>query len=106
MNMRISIWPKSLLGRWSVGLGAAFIVVFVLSGVLTALGGVGVGPAPVGPIAGVALGVAFGVSGIVALVTGLISIIKSKERSILVFVAVVAGLFCLIFFLGEFLVPH
>ena len=100
--MRISILPKTSLGRWSVGLGAAFILVFVLSGVLTALGGVSVGPAPVGPIAGVALGV----SGIAALVTGLISIIKSKERSILVFVAVVAGLFCLFFFLGEFLFPH
>ncbi len=55
--MGISIRPKSLLGRWSVGLGAAFILVFVLSGVLTALGGVGMGPAPVGPIVGVALGV-------------------------------------------------
>ena len=104
--MRFSILPKTSLGRWSVGLGAAFILIFVLSGVLTALGGVGVGPAPVGPIAGVALGVAFAISGIAALITGLISIIKSKERSILVFLAVIAGLFCLIFFLGEFLSPH
>ena len=98
--MRISIPPKTSLGRWSVGLGGAFVLVFVLSGVLTGLGGVG--PGLGGPI----LGVAFGISGIGAFVTGLISIIKSKERSILVFLAAVAGVFCLIFFLGEFLFPH
>ena len=104
--MRISILPKTSLGRWSVGLGAAFILVFVLSGVLTALGGVGVGPAPVGPIAGVAFGVAFGVSGIAALVTGLISIIKSKERSILVFLVVATGFFVFVFILGAILFEH
>ena len=98
--MRISILPKTSLGRWSVGLAGAFILLSVLSGVLTGLGGVG--PGPVGPI----VGVAFGISGIAALVTGLISAIKSKERSILVFLAVVVGLFVLIFLLGEFLYPH
>jgi len=60
------------------------------------------GTGPVGPI----VGVAFGISGIATLVTGLISTIKSKERSILVFLAVVVGLFVLIFLLGEFLYPH
>ena len=96
--MRISIRPKSLLGRWSVGLAAAFILLLVLSGVLTGLGGVG--PGPVGPI----VGVAFGISGIAALVTGLISMIKSKERSILVYLGM--GLLVLVFLLGEFLFPH
>jgi membrane associated rhomboid family serine protease len=100
MKVRNSIWPKSLLGRWSAGLAIVFILLLVLSGVLTGLGGVG--PGPVGPI----LGVTFGTSGIAALVTGLISIIKGKERSLLVFVAVAVGLFVLIFFLGEFLFPH
>jgi len=98
--MRISILPKSSLGRWSVGLAAAFILLFVLSLVLTGLGGVG--PGPVGPI----IGIAFGISGIAALVTGLISMIKSQERSILVFLAVVVGLFVLTFLLGEFIYPH
>ncbi len=37
-----------------------------------------------------------GISGVGAFVTGLISTIKGKERSILVFLAVVAGLFALI----------
>lgn len=100
MNVRISILPKSLLGRWSVGMAAAFILLLVLSGVLTGLGGVE--PGPVGAI----VGIAFGISGIAALVTGLISTIKSKERSILVFLAMLTGLFVLIFLFGDFLYPH
>jgi len=96
--MRISIRPKSLLGKWSVGLAAVFILVFVLSGVLTVVGGVWHGL-----VARSVLATAFGISGIGTLVTGLISIIKSKERSILVFLTAVVGLFALIALLGEFL---
>ncbi|MFH0847030.1 MAG: hypothetical protein V1894_03085 [Chloroflexota bacterium] len=81
-------------------MAVAVFLLNILLGVLTRLGGVG--PAWVGLM----LGVVFGISGIAALVTGLISLIKSKERSILVFLAVVVGLFTLIFFLGEFLYPH
>ncbi len=98
--MQIRVLPKTLLGRWSVGLGVAFILLQLLSGILTGLGGVG--PGPIGPM----IGVAFGVSGIAALVTGLISVIRSKERSILVVLAMLVGLFCVFFFLGEFLFPH
>lgn len=46
------------------------------------------------------------ISGIAALITGLTSIIKSKEQSILVFAVVVVCLFALLFLLGEFLIPH
>jgi len=99
--VRISILPKSSLGRWSVGLAVAFILLSILFAVLTRLGGEP-GPFALIFIANVAIGISF----IAAFITGLISMIKSKERSILVFVAVVAGLFCLIFFLGEFLFPH
>jgi len=49
---------------------------------------------------------AWGILAAAAFVTGLISIIKSKERSILVFLAVILGVFFLILILGEFLVPH
>jgi len=83
-------------GRYS----AAFILLFVVSGVLTGLGGVG--PGPVGSI----LGVAFGTSGITALANGLVSTIKRKEQSILVFLAVNIRCFLLDSHLGEFLVPH
>jgi hypothetical protein len=46
------------------------------------------------------------ISGIAAFVTGLISIIKSKERSILVFLVVVVGVLALLFLLGEVIFPH
>ncbi|MBN1643268.1 MAG: hypothetical protein JW856_00380 [Dehalococcoidales bacterium] len=47
-----------------------------------------------------------GLWALAALITGIIAIIKSKERAIPVFVAALLGLFVLIFWLGEFLGPH
>ena len=99
--MQISIRPKSSLGRWSVGLAAAFILLYVLYLVQVASGG-GLLPSPIASVAAVATSI----SCIAAFVTGLISIIKSKERSILVFLAVAVGLFVLIIPLGEILYPH
>jgi hypothetical protein len=103
MNTRISVLPKTSLGRWSVGLAAAIILLLVLGIVL---GGLGV--LPVVPSGSVGLRTVFttvGISVIGSFVTGLISIIKSKERSILAFLAVVVmGLFTpifWIFFIGE-----
>jgi len=102
--VRTSILPKSPLGRWSVGLATAFILFFVFVLVLAFQG---VYAAELGRFQLVALiaTAAFGISGLGSFVTGLISIVKSKDRSILVFVAVVGiGLFTLmflIFFIGE-----
>jgi hypothetical protein len=87
MNMRITILPKSPLGRWSVGLTVAWILFFVLSEVI-------LGPGPDYNMA-LAYGLTIVDTGIAvaAFVTGLISIIKSRERSILAFLAVVVSLF-------------
>jgi hypothetical protein len=106
--MRISILPKTTLGKWSVGLVAAFILLSVVQGLVPPAR-----PSPGAPVlppsmAVVAMGISRIValiiglaSGIAAFVTGLISIIKSRERSILVFLAVIVGLLVLIFCLGE-----
>src|SRR4030042_1153445 len=96
--MRISILPKSSLGRWSVGLATAFILLSILFAVLTRLGGEP-GPFALIFIANIVIGISF----IAAFIAGLISIIKRKERSILVFLAVLVGFGALLFFLGEFL---
>ena len=107
MNVRISILPKSLLGRWSVGLAAAFILLRVLFQTFFAGGGRNPGPNPSPPSPVILITVVAGyVSGVVAFITGLISIIKSKERSILVFLVVAVGLFALIWLLGEVLFRH
>ncbi len=99
--MRINIRPRSLLGKWSVGLAAAFILLSILFAVLTRLGGEP-GPFALIFIANIVIGISF----IVAFITGLISIIKSKERSILVYLAVLVGFGALLFFLYQFLFTH
>jgi len=49
--------------------------------------------------------VGFG-AGISALVTGLISIIKQKERSFLVYASTLIGAALTLYLIGEFLFPH
>jgi hypothetical protein len=88
--MRITILPKSVLGWWSIGLVVAYILFFVLSEVI-----LGPGTDYNMPLAYALTIVATGIVA-AAFVTGLISVIKSKERSILVFVAMAIGLYSLI----------
>jgi hypothetical protein len=82
--MRISILPKTPLGRWSASLGVASILIIVLIILYSESN------------YSMALAVAFtivsvGISG-AAFVTGLISMIKNSERSVLVFVGMLIGL--------------
>lgn len=100
--MKVDLLPKTILGKWSVGLIVIFFLLFVLFNLLVASGQRGPGFNP---------WLAFtiipaGISGISAFFTGIIGIIKKKERSLLVFLSVALGLFVLIFLLGEVMVPH
>ena len=99
--MLISILPKSPLGRWSVGLAAACILLLVLLVVLDGRDGV----VKSGGLGANMLGGGSVISSLASFIIGLISIIKSRERSILVFVVVVVMcLFCslfLVLFIGE-----
>jgi hypothetical protein len=88
--LRISILPKTSLGWWSVGLCVASILLFALFVVI-----LGPGPDYNMPLAYTLTGVLTGIS-IAAFITGLISIMKRKELSILVFVAMAIGLYSLI----------
>lgn len=96
--MRISTLPKTSLGRWAVGLGMPTLLLFTYP-LLVRLGRVA------GFIAAY-FNMALIISGIAALIIALIATIKNKERSILIFLAMLLGLFDLIFVLGEFLFPH
>ena len=103
--MKVHFIPKTLLGKWSIGLAVASIVLFIsiqffvasglrdsytfISGLLLTI------PVPLA-----------GISGISAFFTGIIGIIKSKERSVLVFLSTMIGFFVLLFLLGEVLFPH
>ena len=99
--MQIIVLPKTSLGRWSVCLAAACIVLLVLLVVL--VGRLGLGVVKPGSLGAFILGFAFGISGIAALVTGLVSIIKTKERSIFAFLAVVVMVLLISFGLYMFI---
>ena len=90
--MRITILPKASLGRWSVGLAVAFILVVVFN--ILSQQRINFES---GSVALRIFFIALCITGIGSLVTGLINTIKRKERSILVFLALVVGLFTLLF---------
>ena len=103
--MRITVLPKTSWGKWSVGLVLAFILFFALFVILVASGQRGGETFFSNLLLTVPMFLA-GTCGVAAFVTGLIGIIKSKERSILVYLAILIGLYILVFGLGEVLVPH
>ena len=110
--MRLSFIPKTTLGRWSVGLIVAMPVLFFIGRSLlnllyksvpggnTILEDIAKRPA-------LALTMLTGmVSGISAFITGLIAVIKQKERALFVYAAIIIGALLIIFLLGEILFPH
>jgi len=105
--MNISVLPKTSWGRWSVGLAGAFVLLYVFLQTFYAYIHRNPVPNPGPPSPFIPIGViAEYISGIGAVITGLISIIKSKERSILVFLVVAVGCFALIWIFAElFLSP-
>lgn len=98
--------PKTILGKWSVGLiitfflllatGMTVVSVFKQEGGETFFDNLWISI----PM------LSAGAAAIAAFFTGIISIWKSKERSILVFVASLIGLLALWFIIGGILVPH
>jgi hypothetical protein len=103
--VRIAVLPKTSWGKWSVGLIAAFILFLALFLILVLSGQRGGETFFSNLLLTVPMLIA-GTCGVAAFVTGLIGIIKSKERSILVFLAIFVGFEIMVFCLGEFLVPH
>ncbi len=102
--------PKTRAGKWSVGLGIAFVVLMALS--LLAAVAVGGNPAvviaasPLLSILNVTLNLALNLAGLLSFFVGIFTIIKHKEWSVCKYLAVLYGLAALMFVLGEFLFPH
>jgi len=103
--MRVTILPKTPIGKWSTGFIGAFFVFFITFLLLVASGQRG-GETFFSNLALTIPMLLAGTSGVLALFTGLISVIRNRERSILVFLAMLIGLFVLIFWLGEVIFPH
>jgi cytochrome bd-type quinol oxidase subunit 2 len=104
-SMGISLKPKTTMGKWSSGLIIAFFLFFAVFVILVASGQRG-GDTFFSFTALTIPGLLAGVSAVSALVTGIIGIVKSRERSVLVFLATAIGLYLLILLLGEILYPH
>jgi hypothetical protein len=96
--------PTTTLGKWSIGLVIAAILCFAVFLVEIAAGFRGGDTWTWDwPTIPVLLAGAFVFS---SMVTGIIGIVKSKERSVLVILATAVGLFFSLLVLGEFLFPH
>ena len=105
--------PKTRTGKWSVGLGIAFVVLMALSLlVAVTIGGDAdavaavVAASPLLSILNVTLNLALNLAGLLSLLLGIFTIIKYKEWSVCKYLAVLYGLAALMFVLGEFLFPH
>ena len=95
--MKFNFMAKTHLGKWSVGLIIAFFLLFTLSSYLFLASGDTFGVISShfsDPLAVTLLLV--GISGVCAFFTGIMSIIKKKERAITVYIATLIGLFILV----------
>ncbi|MEP7359151.1 MAG: hypothetical protein ABI847_18010 [Anaerolineales bacterium] len=90
------------LGWWAVGLGAAFVVLFIVnSGVLMQL----TERPPWSLSLLIGYGFAMLLCGLASGIAGLMAVLR-HERSWLVWITLLPGLLVVFLLLGEFLVPH
>jgi type II secretory pathway component PulF len=97
--------PKTAPGKWSVWLIVAFIVLFV-SFILFVASGQRGGQEFFDNLLLAIPGLLAGIAGVVSFFTGLVSVIGFRERSILVYPAMLIGLLVLLFVVGEISFPH
>ena len=99
--------PTTQLGKWSVGLIASTIGLFIFTsfivvGLFKQVGGDSLTD---NLYISIPMILAAG-SAVAALITGLISVWKYKERSMLIAVPILVGLIITLFLLGEITTPH
>ena len=104
--MPITIIPKTRLGKWSAALLGMLILFFAVMMALVALGETGGGGNEPLNLKLLVPGILAGASGIAAFITGIIAIVKGRERSPLVFVSAFTGMMVLWFVIGEIIAPH
>jgi hypothetical protein len=103
--MKLAVLPKTIPGKLSLGLIGGLFLFSILLRLLVVAGQRGGATFFSNPALAVT-GLLAAASGIGAFFTGIIAVIRSRERSGLVFLAVIIGLFVLFFCLGEILSPH
>ena len=103
--MKLHFIPRTYLGKWSIWLIVAFIALFIVFQILVASGQRGGATFFSKLLLSVPILIA-AIADISSFFTGIIGIIKSKERSALAFIATIIGFLVLFFVVGELLVPH
>jgi len=97
--------PKTTPGKWSIGLIVGFFLSLAILMIMAASGQRGGDTITSNLWLGIP-GLLAGVCAISSLVIGAIAILRSKERSVVVILATIIGLFVLIFLLSGFLFPN
>lgn len=103
--MKLTIFPKTTLGKWAVMLILGFFLFLGIFFILVNLGERG-GETIFINIKLLIFYSLAAISAISSFVTGLISIFKKKEKSVLVFLSVILGFLVLLWILSEILFPH
>ena len=101
--------PKTRLGKWSVGIGIAFVVLTALSLLFAAaIGGnpTVIADNPLLSKLSITLSITFTLAGPLSFLVGIFTIVKHKEWLVGKYLAVLYVLAALMFVLGEFLFPH
>lgn len=95
--------PSTKLGKRSVILAAVFVVLFIINAIVFMPSEVAI---PWRQVVLPFYGIAMLSCGLVAGIAGLVAVIRYRERSWLVWLAMLPGLMAIAFVLGEVLVPH
>ncbi len=106
MKIKDLFITKSSLGRYSILGIVLFAILFILGRSIVIVKGPFERPSFFNDPIPAAITIVAALFGVSSLFTGLISLIKNKERAIPVFISTLIGLFILVFWLGEILSPH
>ena len=103
--MKITFTPKTHLGKWTVGLIIAFFIFLAVFFMFMNLGERGEATFCSNlklclPMVTAAL------CGVLSFFTGIVSVIKKKERSVLVYLSTLLGGFILFWVSAEIMFPH
>ena len=97
--------PSTRLGRWAAALAAIFAVLYLLKGHLF-VSQLVVIPESANTVIMPAFGIFMLLCGLASGIVGLLAVIRKGERSWMVWLPILFGLFVLLLVIGEVVVPH
>lgn len=106
------IFPTTTWGKWSLGAGILMPLLFALGFALAntvyrAMAGGDTIVADIAARPALALTMLTGMTaGVLALIAGLVALIRRQERAMLVYVSTAVGALVVVYLIGEFAAPH